>query len=305
VSTTVNAGRTRISSRKVSSVQRIGQKLEITTETSHGAIFGENITLSGAGTIFNGTYVADGIPYLNVIEVDDPGANIPVDRVKAITKARRSAGDVSRITYQKESTETAYSTTSLAGQKIKISGVGQEFDGIFTVTGQGNTSGNTPYIEYSQPGKATVAEFEADGTIVKDYGYIAMSGTIPFSPVDPEGQARVAGTLPFRAASGTATISPLIERQQSGGNIIKENNVIFTPGLIGATGVIDADVLEIDTKNREVAFNGEVEGARGRIDVLADFIQLAPGQNEIEFEDVGNPEGSALLRIFYRSGWLA
>jgi hypothetical protein len=60
-----------------------------------------------------------------------------------------------------------------------------------------------------------------------------------------------------------------------------------------------------DTKNREVAFNGEVEGARGRIDVLADFIKLAPGQNEIEFVDTGNPEGSALLKIFYRSGWLA
>jgi beta-galactosidase GanA len=220
-----------------------------------------------------------------------------------VTKARRSSS-VSRITYQKQTSDTAYSTTELAGQKLKISGIGQEFDGIFTITGQGG-SGNTRYIQYSQSGKPNVSEFETDGEITKDYGYIAMSGTIPSSPVDPAGQARVAGTLPFRAASGTAAVSTLIERQQSGGNIIKENNVIFTPGLIGATGVIDADVLEIDTKNREVAFNGEVEGARGRIDVLADFIQLAPGQNEIEFEDVGNPEGSALLRIFYRSGWLA
>lgn len=303
VSTTVNAGRTRVSSRKVSSVRRIGQKLEITTEASHGAIFGENITLSGAGDVFNGPYVANGIPFLNVIEVDDGGANIAADSIKPVTLARRTSG-VSRITYQKETEDVAYSVSSLAGQKLKISGIGQEFDGVFTITGQGG-SGNTRYVQYSQTGKPNVSEFEPDGQITKDYGYIAMSGTIASSPVDPAGQARVAGSLPFRAASGTAAVSPLIPRQQSGGNVIKENNVIFTPGLVGATGVIDADVLEIDTKNREVAFNGEVEGARGRIDVLADFIQLAPGQNEIEFEDVGNPEGSALLRIFYRSGWLA
>ena len=67
---------------------------------------------------------------------------------------------------------------------------------------------------------------------------------------------------------------------------------------------MSADILEIDTKNREVAFNGEVEGARGRIDVLADFIELVPGQNQLEFTDEGNLDSGASLRVYYRSGWL-
>lgn len=303
VSTRVSTGRSLISSRKVASIARIGQKLEIVTETSHGAIFGETITISDAGSPFNGTYSITAIPFLNVIEVTSVGANIAVDTARGVVKARRNSSGVSRITYDRGSLPR-YEVTSSTGYKVKISGVGQEFDGIFTVTAVGN-DGTFSYVDYSQSGKPEIAEFDADGQVIRDYGYLAMSGNIPSGAQSPEGQARVAGTLPFRAASGTASVLPTITRQQSGGNAIKENNVQFTPGLQGATGVIDADILEIDTKNKEVAFNGEVEGARGRIDVLADFIQLAPGQNEIEFEDVGNPESSALLRVYYRSGWLA
>jgi hypothetical protein len=95
-----------------------------------------------------------------------------------------------------------------------------------------------------------------------------------------------------------------IAETPTGGNVVKPNNVQFTPGLTGASAVVSADILEIDTKNREVAFNGELEGARGRIDVLADFIKLAPGDNELEFIDEGNPEGTSALRVYYRSGWL-
>jgi lipopolysaccharide assembly outer membrane protein LptD (OstA) len=106
------------------------------------------------------------------------------------------------------------------------------------------------------------------------------------------------------ATGGTATVSGTIPETFTGGNIIKTQNVQFTPGLSGATAIVSADILEIDTQNREVAFNGEVEGARGRVDVLADFIKLAPGDNELEFIDSGNPEGETSLRVYYRSGWL-
>jgi hypothetical protein len=300
VPTNVAAGRVRVRVRKVATIERIGQKLEITTETSHGAIFGENITISGAGTNLNGPYVVSGIPFLNVLEVASSGANIPVDTPKTVVKARRTSGGVVRLTTSSQEPAHGYQITSTSGHKIKVSGIGSDFDGTFDITAVG-----TRTIDYVQSGQPNVAEFETDGQIVKDYGFVTMSGTITTGAVTPEGQARVAGTLPFKAASGTASVSPTIARQQSGGNAIRKNNVQFTPGLSGATGIIDSDVLEIDTKNKEVAFNGEVEGARGRIDVLADFIQLAPGLNEIEFGDTGNPEGSALLRVFYRSGWLA
>jgi lipopolysaccharide assembly outer membrane protein LptD (OstA) len=120
----------------------------------------------------------------------------------------------------------------------------------------------------------------------------------------PDGQAEVGGSLPLSALSGIATVSDTIAEIPAAGNVIQTQNVQFTPGLTGATAIVSADILEIDTKNREVAFNGEIEGARGRVDVLADFIQLAPGPNELEFIDTGNPEGISSLRVFYRSGWL-
>jgi len=74
-------------------------------------------------------------------------------------------------------------------------------------------------------------------------------------------------------------------------------------GVALSTSKMNA-ILEIDTKDHVVSFNGSVQNARGRVDVLADFIKLAPGPNTIEFEDTGNPEGEATLRIYYRSGWL-
>jgi lipopolysaccharide assembly outer membrane protein LptD (OstA) len=118
------------------------------------------------------------------------------------------------------------------------------------------------------------------------------------------GLATVGGSLPFAAASGSASVSNILSRRPAAGNAIKKNDVQFTPGLSGATSIVSADILEIDTKDHVVAFNGSVDGARGRVDVLADFIKLAPGFNTIEFEDAGDPEGEATLRVFYRSGWL-
>jgi hypothetical protein len=131
-----------------------------------------------------------------------------------------------------------------------------------------------------------------------------MPGTITSTGVTPDGLASVGGSLVFQAATGTASVSDTIARIEASGRAIKTNDVTFTPGISGATAVLQADILEIDTQNREVAFNGELEGARGRVDVLADFIKLAPGDNEIEFEDTGAPEGTASLRVYYRSGWL-
>jgi hypothetical protein len=101
-------------------------------------------------------------------------------------------------------------------------------------------------------------------------------------------------------------VSDTIVRTLASGRAIKKNDVQFTPGIPGSpTAVLSADILEINTKDKEVAFNGELEGARGYVDILADFIEITPGVNEIEFIDNGNPEGTASLRIYYRSGWLA
>ena len=172
--------------------------------------------------------------------------------------------------------------------------MGAPFDGSYIVTSIPN---NTSFT-YSKT-DTNVALADVAGAFVE------MPGTIVSMGISPDGLATVAGSLPFQAATGTASVSDTIARIVASGKAIKTNEVTFTPGITGATAVLQSDILEIDTKNREVAFNGELEGARGRIDVLADFIELAPGDNVIEFEDDGAPEGTGNLRIYYRSGWLA
>jgi hypothetical protein len=49
----------------------------------------------------------------------------------------------------------------------------------------------------------------------------------------------------------------------------------------------DADYLEIDTANNEVAINGTVSGARGVLDALIDWVKLEAGNNVIELDDSG------------------
>jgi hypothetical protein len=67
---------------------------------------------------------------------------------------------------------------------------------------------------------------------------------------------------------------------------------------------IAVDVLEIDTYDKEVAFNGSTESTRSMIDTLVDWIVLAPGDNEIIFEDTGAANSTASMVVYYRSGWI-
>jgi hypothetical protein len=65
-----------------------------------------------------------------------------------------------------------------------------------------------------------------------------------------------------------------------------------------------ADILEIDTRDHEVALNGDVVGKRSLIDVLAEWTLLAPGANVFSFYDDGDLTSSASLTVYYRSAWL-
>lgn len=64
------------------------------------------------------------------------------------------------------------------------------------------------------------------------------------------------------------------------------------------------EVLEIDTLEHEVSLDGDAVGKRNLIDVLAEWILLAPGDNVISFEDDGDATSEATLTVYYRSAWL-
>lgn len=294
VSTSVSAGRVRAASRKVRNREIIGNVATLITDAAHGAIFGEEITVTGMGAPFDGTHTVTGIPFLNVINFELVSPNIDLEQPYVVRRVSRTAGGITELT-------TAVAHGYSVGQVIRVSGIDSSFNGTYTITAVPSAT----KLRYSTPGGGQLNEADAPSgaEVIKDFGFFEMSGTIESTAVS-DGLATVGGSLPFAATTGSASVSNVLSRRPAAGNVIKKNDVQFTPGLSGATAIVSADILEIDTKEHVVAFNGSVDGARGRVDVLADFIKLAPGFNTIEFEDAGDPEGEATLRVFYRSGWL-
>ena len=292
-STTFSYRRVRATEKPVSVRARSADVATITTPTPHSFVVGERVTVEGVGSGFDGTHTITTLPsnttftYANVgqtlVSASVPSAT--VHSQSRIIKSYQVTGNVVTIT-------TNNTHGAILGEQVTITGTA-DVDGTYRVTDI--PSGNT--LQFNKT-MANVAVTEPTGA------FLEMSGTINAVAVSPAGTATVAGSLPSASASGLAGAPENISRTEAFGSAIKKNDVIFTPGISGSA-LLSPEILEIDTRNREVAFNGEVVGARGRIDVLADFIQLAPGSNVIEFQDEGAPEGEANLRIFYRSGWLA
>jgi DNA/RNA endonuclease YhcR with UshA esterase domain len=279
----------------------------LATQEAHGFLQGERVIVEGVDATFNGTYQITSVPSPNTFTYAKTGANLIATAVTGGTVKARTRQIVQRDLVANLATiVTKAAHGAFVGERVTVSGLGSPFDGTYDVVSvpSANTltynkvSPNVPPLNFGtqqQPGP--------DQPLTN--AFVEMLGTVNSAAVSPAGLATVSGSLPFTGATGTASVPADIVRLPAAGRAIKTNNVRFTPGLSGATAILDADILEINTQNREVFFNGFVEGARGKIDVLADFLRLAPGENIIEFEDAGAPEGEGSLKIFYRSGWLA
>lgn len=271
-----------------------GNVATLTTSAAHGFAVGEKVTIENVDSTFNGTYTITSLPSNTTFTYAKTASNLSSTAVSGGTVRASSREIITRQLVGNVVTITTKNTHGiLIGENVTISGIDSTFNGTYIV--ESIPSGNT--FTYSK-----IASNVTSNTVSN--AFVEMLGTITSSSVVPDGLATVAGSLPLSTASGSASVSGTIAKSFTGGVATKTNDVIFTPGISGGSAIVSADILEIDTKNREVAFNGEIEGARGRIDVLADFIQLAPGENIIEFEDSGAPEGLANLKIYYRSGWL-
>jgi hypothetical protein len=284
------------SNRRSLSVKSITSNTAVLTTTApHNFLVGEQVRVVSSDADFDGFFTITAVPSTTTFAFALTKPNlVPTqiltsDFVEPFSRKVKSfarTGNIATIT-----------TTSphgyFVGATLNVQTVNPEVNGGQTVASIVNANTFT-FVDSG----SDIASSEIPS------GFVSTSGVISETAVSPSGIATVSGSLPFSGASGTASVSDTIPKTQASGKAIKKNDIIFTPGIQNATAVLSADILEIDTKNREVAFNGEVEGARGRIDVLADFIELAPGQNQLEFNDEGNLDSGASLRIYYRSGWL-
>jgi Phage tail protein len=78
-----------------------------------------------------------------------------------------------------------------------------------------------------------------------------------------------------------------------------------TGELILIIAPVDApSTLTIDTYRQEVDLDGDRDGARAMLDVLTNWMVLAPGDNSIKFEDIGSANSTAVMRVYYRPAFI-
>ena len=78
----------------------------------------------------------------------------------------------------------------------------------------------------------------------------------------------------------------------TGANVVLRRSIAFR----------DADYLEIDTKEREVALNGDSTLQRSKLDVLSDWIRLEPGKNIILLDDTVQTTQKAIRKSVLANG---
>lgn len=283
---------------------RSDNEATLATTVPHGLFVGEKVTVNGAGSGYDGIKTIISVASANTITFASTGSDEIATSIQSANLKSKSKKIANRDLVANLVTILTSGTHGvLAGESVTISGLGSPFDGTYTVLSvpspttftYSKVNANIPPLDFSQQG----------GDQPPENAFVEMSGVIVVSTLAPTGLATVSGSLPFSSSTGTVSVGADLARRPAAGRAIKPNDVRFTPGLSNATAVLDADLLEINTQNREVFFNGFAEGARGKIDVLADFIRLDPGENIIEFEDSGAPESESSMKIFYRSGWIS
>jgi hypothetical protein len=303
----------------IASRGRTGSTAFITTTEAHNLTNGQYVTISNmdsGASALNGTYI------------------ISVTGVRTFTYTTTTSGDIfSTITFEPADVNVGTNVIN----KDHTFPTGSRVQAIFNLpagpsplvnssyyfvrnlsatqltlhTSADNAINNTGIIDITSVGTGSGFILSGEGRPAANtlFGgsYAAANRTIP-STADA-GTANVSGSLPFAAFSGTAAVSADVlsetgDAVETSGTAIRKANIPFTPGLSGALVDFGPDILEVDTLTRNVALNGSYDGARAKLDVLTDFFFLEPGQNELEFLDTNNSVSQALLKVYYRSGWL-
>jgi hypothetical protein len=295
----VTAGKVSLLSIRPLSAVVAGGNFDVIFSGTHNFIVGEQVNITGLGSNYNGTYTVLDIPQFNVIRLNGVGKPaIDSNIVAPPISLRARTGSTVTIT-------TSVAHNLVNGQYARVVGLEAALNGTWVVT---VTGANT--FTYTTPSSGNISSSAPSGS---GTAYILGANVVRSRSVastNDSAELRVNGSLPFSAyASGTATIQGDIVNSDgsefdASGFAVKKANIPFTPGITGAIADFGPDILEVNTQTRDVALNGSYDGARAKLDVLTDFFFLEPGNNEIEFKDDGNSTSTALLKVFYRSGWL-
>jgi hypothetical protein len=230
----------------------------------------------------DGSYNVDGRYQSRSLELS--GVILPPDPsfVSAARAALISATDLVRTgAWLKTTTSTGVTTAAyvrLVGRPV-----------IETVNARGRTEFSIP-LRAVDPVKYLWNSSESDG-------FYAATVQASNSGVAGSGSVVINNTGDYSVGAIFTVTGPL-----TGTGTVANTTTNKTMPIIG--GMASATILRIDTYNRTVSYNGSFTGARARLEPLATWLTLRPGNNTITFVDAGTATGTAQLVIKYRPGWI-
>jgi uncharacterized delta-60 repeat protein len=142
---------------------------------------------------------------------------------------------------------------------VVVSGVDATFNGVYTLLAP-TTNAAANIITYAKTGSVTPTPVTSATALVE---FSAPAGSVV-------------------ALSGTTTVNSANSFVESA---TFENPIEGNP----LVGLVDGDILEVDTYYQEVALNGVVSGKRFYLETLADWINLNKGDNSLQLSYLDNP----------------
>jgi hypothetical protein len=196
-----------------------------------------------------------------------------VANITTTVKTDLVAGDEIEITLPQTFNVTNFAVSSLVATFTANATHNFSVGDVFAVS---NVHANVNGVELtvaSTPAHNTFTASTTSGNITS----VAVTGTVE--------------NITNKKLNGTFPVTSVVNNNLSFTYVTEYNdsitNVAQTYDNASPTVFRDADILEIDTSNREVAFNGDASQKRGMLDAVVDWVKLEDGNNLVQFEDSG------------------
>lgn len=162
--------------------------------------------------------------------------------------------------------------------------------GNFTLTGPAGagttvfnaTTNETMTLQYPLRGAGVVAEASYAEAL---NGMATIRTTAPHNLRVGDEVSLLNMVIPFSEATTARKITAVSDVFPYSFSFKLATDNINLLAVTGQVVLLKNDVLEIDTYNRAVTFNGEKSGHRDKLTTLTDWIKFGPGENIIQFYD--------------------
>lgn len=189
------------------------------------------------------------------------------------------------------------------GESITIPNAGNtSVTAIFQITGPA-TAGAYVYNDTDSTLMTLLSNLNGPNHRIGDISQIERAdniATVVFSGDTPVAVGDLINVVSLVDTTFNGTNLPVLDTYKSGDDtvVVYSNTGDDETATSVSAGIVqrsEPDVLELNTYDREVAYNGFVSGSRSKVETLIDWIVLQPGDNVIGLSDPGYTITTAAL----------